>query len=271
MTKRGPITEAATRLGLDDRIALLPANREVDLALETLEERVRQLGAELMTRIVGFVQTADVAVVDLASCEQAVKLRQSIGALDKEAEIYFNKEDSDKVRYHKLHAAACAREKVVRKPLADLDAKIAGALRTYNDEQTRLREARDRELAEQAKRDADERAAAEAGALERSGDHQMAAAVMAEALAAPMPIVVSPNEVKQVAGLKTRPVYCWRYSGGPKDVKDTPPALLERAMKFVPREYLTVDEKKVGAYARAMKGAAKVPGLEFYTVNEPIR
>ena len=32
----------------------------------------------------------------------------------------------------------------------------------------------------------------------------------------------------------------------------------------IPREYLMIDEKKLGAYARAMKEGAKVAGVEFY-------
>lgn len=32
----------------------------------------------------------------------------------------------------------------------------------------------------------------------------------------------------------------------------------------VPREFLTIDDKKLGEYARTMKDQAKVPGVEFY-------
>jgi hypothetical protein len=33
---------------------------------------------------------------------------------------------------------------------------------------------------------------------------------------------------------------------------------------YIPREYLMIDEKKLGAYAKAMKASASVPGVEFY-------
>ena len=42
-------------------------------------------------------------------------------------------------------------------------------------------------------------------------------------------------------------------------------------MQLIPREFLCVDEKKLGAHIRAMKDSAKVPGIEIYYVDDPVR
>jgi len=34
---------------------------------------------------------------------------------------------------------------------------------------------------------------------------------------------------------------------------------------LVPREYLTVDEQKIGAVVRALKDQAKIPGVEVFS------
>ena len=99
----------------------------------------------------------------------------------------------------------------------------------------------------------------------------MAAAVLAEAIAAPAPVVVLPDATKAVDGLKFVRRWLWRYAGGPADLKQTPPAVLARTMQLIPREYLCVDEKKVGAIARSSKGTIKIPGIEIYFVDEPVR
>lgn len=234
--------------------------------VESLEQRVQRLGNELLKRILSFVGTADVAVVDGPSLEQAVAVRAAIGALDTEAVNYFAPE---KARYFALHKAACAREKEVRAPLLALDAKVADAMRVFHAEATRQREAEERRLAEQARQEAEARATAEAAAFEQAGDTQMATAVLEEALQASPPVVALPNVTAGIATFVRR--YLWRYRGGPNELAETPPAIVTRTLALIPREFCTVDERKLGIYARAMKGAGKVPGIEFYHVDDPRR
>ena len=99
----------------------------------------------------------------------------------------------------------------------------------------------------------------------------MAAAVMDEAIAAPMPIAVLPDVTRQVEGLKFTRRWLWRYAGGPKEIEKTPAAIVTRAMELTPREFLRHDDKKIGAYVRAMKGTGKIPGIEIYYVDDPVR
>ena len=54
-------------------------------------------------------------------------------------------------------------------------------------------------------------------------------------------------------------------------MKQTPPTVIARTMKLLPREFLIPDEKKIGAYARSMKGSGAIPGVDIYYVDDPTR
>lgn len=231
-------------------------------------ESAARVGTEIETTALELVSRVKdaAAIVDLRGCEQAVADRRMIGDAVKRVEEFFA---PFKDMAFKLHKALCQRENAILAPLKLVDGEKREAIRRYNDAQARIREARERELADQARRDADARAAAEAAVLETAGDSELAAAVLAEAIAAPAPVVVIPNELKGV--IKTVRRYLWRYPGGTADAKTCDPRIVTRAMALVPREFLKVDEQKVGAYVRSMKDAAKIPGLQIYYVDDPVR
>jgi len=215
-----------------------------------------------------FVDANKVAVVDDASLERAAAIRTAIGEKVKGIEAQLSK---PKAWAYGLHKWFCGLETAAASPYLQLDAYERDQIREWKAEQDRVREARERELADQQRREQEIRASTEAAAHERAGDHQMAAAVLEEAIAAPAPVVCLPDTTKGVAGLSFTRRYLWRYSGGPKVLKDTPPAIVARAMAITPREFLCHDEKKISAYAKAMKGTAKIPGIEFYHVDDPTR
>jgi len=232
-------------------------------------DTAQTVGAELATTTDSLIaRLAGATVTDIASCEQAVLDRQVLGDATKRVEEFFA--PFKKMAYD-LWKALCAREAAILGPIKKLDDSKRDAIRTWNAEQERIRQARERELAEQQRQLDEARVAAEAAALEAAGDHDLAAAVMEEAIAAPLPIVTLPTTKQQVTGLKTVRRWVWKYSGGPADVKQTPPALLARTMKLIPREYCKVDEQKIGATVRAMKGSIKIPGIDVYYVDDPVR
>lgn len=227
------------------------------------------LGGELEQTALALAQrTRGLAITDRVGCEQAVLDRQSIGDAIKRVEEFFA--PFKKMAYD-LHKALCNRENAVLLPLRNVDAERQTAIRTFNDAQTRIREAEERKRAEQARRDDEARAAAEAAALEVAGDHEMAAAVMEEAIAAPMPVITLPTLKEQVAGLKTVRRWYWRFPGATGEVKTSPPAVVARTMQLIPREFLKIDEQKLGAHVRTMQGAAKIPGIQVYYVDDPVR
>ena len=232
-------------------------------------DTVKAAGGELEQTTVDLVQRLIVCeVTDIASCEQAVLDRQALGEAHKRVEAWFA---PVKKAAHDVWKMICAREAAVLAPIDTLDRQKQAAIRMWKAEQDRLREQRERELAEEQRTLDEARVAAEAAALEASGDHEMAVAVLEEQLAAPLPVVALPTVKQQVAGLKTVRRWLWRYTGGPNDLKQTAPMIVARSMKLVPREYLKLDETKISATVRAMKGSIKIPGIEVYYVDDPVR
>lgn len=123
-----------------------------------------------------------------------------------------------------------------RKPLDwldDAEAAIKRGMLTY-------KQVQDRKAREER-----EKAAAEA--------RRIAEEAKAKNPEAPPPIVITAPVVTRappkVSGVSTREVWKFRV---------TDPA-------SVPREYLVIDESKLGAMARATKGTVMVPGVEFYS------
>jgi hypothetical protein len=232
-------------------------------------DAAKHIGGELESSSQSLVQRFGVVVItNKATLEQAVIDRQSITAAVRNVKDFF---EPLKRMAHELHATICRRERAILAPLETLDENCVTAIRDYNTASARAREAAERELAEQQRLDEQARATAEAAALETAGQPELAASVIAEAIERPFPVVALPDETKQVEGLSFRRSWHWRFSGGPNDVKHTPPAVLARSMTIIPREFLTLDTAKVGQYARAMKSAGKIPGIEIYHSDDPIR
>lgn len=221
-------------------------------------ERAHGVGKEHETDVQLFVESStSLAVTDLASLEGAVAIRQAIGGRQKKIVEFFR---PLKDAAFKMHRAICQRESDVLGPLDALDRQLRSNISDFKTAQDRLRAARERELAEQQRIEQQIRAAVEAAALESAGETEMAAAVIEEAIAAPMPIAVLPDETKQVVGLKFRTEWKWRFA--------TDEA---RALQLIPREFLSIDPRKLTAFAKAMKGAGKVPGVVFYSDQMPVR
>jgi len=195
-------------------------------------------------------------VTDLVALNDAVKDRQAIGDALKRVEEFFA---PIKTMAHQLHKAICAREAAIREPLEAADKERRDAIRLYKEEADRVRRAEEQRIAEAQRQAREQDAAREAAALESAGEHAAAAAVLEETIATPPPVVALPDTTKGVAKFARR--WLWRYEHNN--------ALT--AFAKIPREYLKVDEQKIGAYYRAMKGTGVIPGTESYYVDDPIR
>jgi hypothetical protein len=193
---------------------------------------------------VSVAQTTAVTVTDARSYALAGEHLQGLAALEKEIEAYFR---DDKSRAYQLWQSQCKKEKAALTLVQAAGQRLRGERQTWKAEQDRLlREAEQREslVAQQRERD---RLAAEAELLEQQGMNSLAEAVYEEAISAPAPVVVLPSNVPK--DLPKRTLYKWR--------------VVNAAM--VPRDYLVLDETRLTRYAAAMKGAARVPGIQFYT------
>ena len=229
-------------------------------------DSARHVGSQLEATALSTVDKmrGSLTITDRLSLEQVQEDRSYVFALIKQGEEFFR---PLKALAHQLHAKICAREKEILEPLRTLDREQSNAIREYNALEDRRRRQREAELAEQQRRDLEAQAARDAAAYERTGDHELAAAVIAEAIAAPAPVVVLPDEVREVVSFTRR--WHWKYSGGPADVSKTPPEIVRRTLAVIPDEFKTIDEKKIGQFARSMKSSGRIPGIDIYPTDDP--
>jgi hypothetical protein len=152
----------------------------------------------------------------------------------------------------KAHAAwkeTVAQENKFLAPLDQATTLVKGKIGSFLAEQERQRRAEEEKAREIARKEAEDRAIAEAAELARQGESKAAEQVIEQAVSAPAPVVVIPNAVQKQEGIATRKV--WKYR-----IVNT---------SLIPREYLAVDEQKIGQVVRAMKDMAKIPGVEVYS------
>jgi hypothetical protein len=185
---------------------------------------------------------------------QAGEMLRGIKALRKEINDTFDPIIS---RAHEAHREACAQKKKAETPLAEAETILKRGLIAFDTEQERLRRIEELRLQELARQEEEARQLAEAAALEAQANatadlveayhiRQDAEAVLAQPIVAP--VVVVQKATPKVAGLSYREV--WRYR-----VTDA---------RQIPREYLSVDDVKIGGVVRALKGATAIPGIEVY-------
>lgn len=218
----------------------------------TRPESAQGVGVELADS----TSTLAASLAETPSLERAVVDRQAIAAAVERVTEFFG---PFKAMAFKLHRALCDRENAILAPLRQLDTDKRDAIREFKRKEDEARRDAERAEAERRFREQQARVEEEALALERAGHMGTAAAVRSEAATAPLPVVVLPDKTKTVVQFRRR--YLWRYAGGD----------IAKASALVPREYLTVDERAISAYARAMMGRGAIPGIEFYTVDDPIR
>jgi hypothetical protein len=227
---------------------------------------VQALASRARDEALAFVDAHKVDVTDLDTLTRAVDTRARIG---EHVAAIRAKLAGPKSWAHKMHRWICQVEADAVAPFESLDAYEADQIRRFKEARDRARADDERARAEAQRRDDDARAAHEAAALEASGQHALAAAVIEAAITTPPPVVALPDETRGVVSFVRR--WKWKYGGGPDDVKATPPSILARTLKLIPREYLCVDEAKVGAYARAMKDSGSIPGIDIYYRDDPVR
>lgn len=201
---------------------------------------------------------ANIAIRTTADLAQAVLDRQDLGARAKVVAEFFA---PLKTQAFKTHRMICDRENEILGPITALDTRLKRAITDYKTEQDRLRREEEQRLADERRREEETRLANEAAALESAGEHELAAAAVEQALSAPAPIVVLPDVTRHVEGLKFRTEWKWRYTNNDR----------ARAEQLLPREYMASDEKKIGGYVRSMKGSGKIPGIEIYSEQVPVR
>lgn len=139
------------------------------------------------------------------------------------------------------------RERQIDEPLERAENQILKpAMARFEDEQEKKRRIEeDRLRAEHKKREEDAKLAA-AEAAQEQGDHDIAEQILDAPLMV-APVVLPRHETP--AGISYRTA--WKF-----EIVDP---------NAVPREYLTVDESKIGGVVRALKGETKIAGVRVYS------
>ncbi len=148
---------------------------------------------------------------------------------------------------HATHLEAVEQKRKVEAPLVEAEGIIKPRLAAWNAEQEKIRRAEEERLQEIARKEEQERRLKEAVAAEQAGHKEEAQAIIDTPIQAP-PVVV-PKSVPKVAGVSFTKQWKFRIKN---------PAL-------VPREYMTVDEVKIGKVVRALKDQTSIPGVEVYS------
>lgn len=151
---------------------------------------------------------------------------------------------------HKAHKAALAAKKSYDEPLAEAERIVKGSMTTYQREEERKRRELEAKLRAEAQKLEDERRLAKAEELEKAGNSAAAEAVIEKPVVAPA-ISVAPAAPK-VAGVSTRKSWDFRITDE----------------SLIPREYLSVDEKKIRGVVRALGAEAKIAGVEVFERSE---
>jgi len=157
---------------------------------------------------------------------------------------------------HDAHAKIVAAERDKLAPLAEAEKIVKNSMLAYTrrvEEEQRVANEAAREIAH---REAEERQLAAAIAAEKRGD----AAKAAEIISRPVLTIVPPPpvEIPKVAGIAKRSVWKANITNLMSFLSWVGENPIERA------GFVKVDQTALDALARAMKGAAQIPGVTFF-------
>lgn len=130
--------------------------------------------------------------------------------------------------------------------LVDAERAVKKHMIAWQNEQERIQRL-EQAKAEEAARKERERLAAQAAKAAEKGKEERAQALEAQAAATVAPVIPQAAAPK-AAGISTREV--WQYQ--------------VTNIEQIPREYLMLDENKIGQVVRAMKGDTKIPGIRVW-------
>jgi len=203
--------------------------------------------AKLVPPVVSQAQQMTVASVE--DYEMAGAFLQLIAKRRKQIEEVF---DPIVAKAHAAWKEACNQRTKLLDPLEEAKKCVNEKLRVFDAEQDRRRRQEEARLSEEAKKKRDEDALKEAQALEASGEKELADVVMQMASEAPAPVVVLPSSTPKMSEMQAR--FNWKF----RIVNES----------LIPREFLSPDEKKIGAVVRSLKAMAKIPGIEIYSEKD---
>jgi hypothetical protein len=200
---------------------------------------------EVRAEVQAVEQLAAVKIIDQASYQKAAETLKACKAITKKIESIFD--PLIKAQNESLKAIRDEKKKHLE-PVEAVESELRRATSGWIAEQERIRaedERRKREAAAEEARRREEEA--------RAGNDFLAEIGLAETVT-PAPVVVEAAAPIDQAGISYREVWKFRI---------TDP-------NAIPREYLAIDEAKIGQVVRAMKTLTAIPGVEAYSEKTAI-
>lgn len=203
-----------------------------------------KLAAEVEQEALAIPERCEMLVVDSKEAmTEADEFKKAIHALIKEIDGTFK---DIAAKAFDAHRAITSKWKETKQPLIDAQAVIVQKGKKYLREQEEIRLAEERRLREIARKAEEDRLLAEAEELEEEGEFEEAAAVLSEPIKVVTPVVKS--EAPKVDKRSYKTTWKWRILDESK----------------IPREFFTLDERKISGVVRALKGETKIPGIGVY-------
>jgi len=185
----------------------------------------------------------EITIRDNETYETACAFLKSLKAIEKEIADTFDEPIKRAFEAHKSILGAKGRH---MEPIQQAERVVKPKIATYLQEQERIRRDEERRLQEEARKRAEEEALAEAAELEAEGETEAAEQLISEPIRV-APVIV-PKMVPKVTGVAMKENWRFRVTDANK----------------IPREYLKIDEIKIGQIVRALKDKTKIPGIEAY-------
>lgn len=198
------------------------------------------------------VNAQAITVTDSNTYAQAGEMVRGLKALAKRITEYMA---DDIKRAHELHKSLTRKRAQAVDPIEAEARRLGREMAAWDAEQQRRRREEEARLAREAKAREEALALEQAALMREQGVPEAEAmAVVEQAIEAPAPVVTLAPAAPKVEGVSYRSD--WRF-----EITDP---------HAIPREYLAIDEKKIGGVVRALKGAAKIPGVRVYEVKTPV-
>ncbi len=215
--------------------------------LATIETKADELNREILPEL---SVAAEIVVRDSESYMMAGETWKSLTALEKKIKAYWDEDVSSAL---KLHRSLVAKRDAMLIPVGEQKNSLRLGMKTFEDEQERIRRAEQARLEEEARKAAEEAALAQAVALEMNGHKAAAEAVIAAPVVAPA--VYVPKTTPTGFGNATR-----RTWGA--EVTDLLALVKAVAAGTVPIQAIDANSVFLNQQARALKAALSYPGVK---------
>jgi hypothetical protein len=226
-----------------------------ELMVKTANTAIMDCHGIKIETVVGLIEKAASEAVGIHSLQSVLQVNSNdtyvaAGQLTKRINQFASQVKDNigpmKAVANKFHKAITAIENELLNPVETDKRDIDRKMSTWRQEQERARREAELEAQKAAARLLEEQQINEAARLEAAGENDEAQRVIEQELK-PTPVVM-PSFVPVIEGVSARKNYRARVVNP----------------DLVPDSFWVIDETALGAYARAMKEKASVPGVEFY-------